>query len=580
MQIVPRVKFQNINTGEFLLNKNNYYYIDDNSLVSFVDNLFNFVTERFLGLFAVHFVQNTVEQSKIIFKKVKSDIPEFYTISICENEILVGYADKLGLRNSIATINALIEINEANLVISCMQIKDYPDNKRRSAMFDLVRDFIPIDDLKYYIKELGFAKYNCVHLHLMDSQRYALKSEALPELNKNDEWFYTKEELIDLVKYASGLGLDLLPEIDIPGHNEALLQNIPEMKCVHNGEPIGVWTFCISREENYVILDKMIAELVEIFPYEYFHIGGDEISFHDLKKLEYWQRWDDCDRCKKLFEEHGLKNETDGLYYFIRRMHEMLKKYNKRMVVWNDGIDISTSPDIPRDILIQFWRVALPTRGPSMGCSMQRFLEEGFEVVNAYFEETYIDVFVKEEKLVKWNPFSSPYVPEKYQKSVCGGEICAWDYPVHYRFSLAPAFLVFADRVWNNTPIDNIDYITKALTRQLICPDRQMLDVFKILGSVIFPNNEYACFDESKISKNLDLYDDAIVELKKWISRARKNRQFVETMLLMLISARQFVRVEKGLPTPDLTLSAYVTPLDVVDEDNEGWQIWKKSMGY
>lgn len=580
MQIVPRVKFQNINTGEFSLDNKINYYIDDNSLVSFVGNLFNFITERFLGLFSLSFVQNTLEQSKIIFKKVQSDIPEFYTISICENKIVVGYADKLGLRNSIATINALIEANDFKLIIPCMQIEDYPDNKRRSAMFDLVRDFVPIDELKYYIKELGFAKYNCVHLHLMDSQRYALKSEVLPELNKQDNWFYTKDELKDLVEYASGLGLDILPEIDIPGHNEALLQNLPEMKCVKNSEPVGVWAFCISREENYIILDKMISELVEIFPYEYFHIGGDEVSFYDLKKLEYWQHWDECDRCKKLFKEQGLKTETDGLYYFIRRMYEILKKYNKRMVVWNDGIDISTSPDIPRDILIQFWRIALPSRGPSKGCSMQRFLEEGFEVLNAFFEETYIDIFVQEDKLLKWNPISSPSVPENLRKNVCGGEMCAWDYPPHYRFSLAPAFLVFADRIWNNSPILNIDEITPALTRQLLCPDQKMIDVFNLLGSVVLPNNEYACFYEDKISQDLDLYDDAITMLKKWMSRAKKNRLFIDSMLIVLMSARQHVRVKKGLPLPDLTLSAYVTPLDVVDEENEGWQIWKKMMEY
>ncbi len=580
MQVIPRVKFMDSYTGALLLHNKIDYYIDDNSLVSFVDNLFEFITERFLGLVSVCFVKNDLGQSKIVFKKIQSSVPEFYTLLVTENTIEVGYADKLGLRNSIATINALIEKDQTNLVIPCVKIEDYPDNKRRSAMFDLVRDYIPINDLKYYIKVLGFAKYNCVHLHLMDSQRYALKSEIVPELNKQDNWFYTKEELKDLVEYAGRLGIDILPEIDIPGHNETLLQNLPEMKCVKDGQPIGIWAFCISREENYIILDKMISELVEIFPYEYFHIGGDEVSFHDLKKLEYWQRWDDCDRCKKLFEEQGLKNETDGLYYFIRRMHEMLKKYNKRMVVWSDGIDISTLPDIPKDILIQFWRVALPSRGPSKGCSMQRFLEEGFEVLNAFFEETYIDIFVQEEKLLKWNPFSSPFVPEILRKNVCGGEICAWDYPPHYRFSLAPAFLVFADRIWNNSPISNIEDITSALTRQLVCPDKKMIDVFKTLGSVILPNNDYACFYEDKISKNLEYYDDAITMLKSWLSRAKNDRQFVESILLVLISARQFVRVEKGLSLPDLTLSAYVTPLDVVDEGSEGWQIWKKMMDY
>lgn len=201
MQIVPRVKFQKSNKGELTLFDLNSYYIDDNSFASFVNNLFNFITERFLGLFSVRFVQGVEKQSNIVFNKIESNISEYYTITVTESGIVVEYADRLALRNAIATLNALIETNENNLTIPFVRIEDYPDNKRRSAMFDLVRDFIPIAELKYYIKELGFAKYNCVHLHLMDSQRYALKSEAVPELNKNGDWFYTKEELKDLVEY-------------------------------------------------------------------------------------------------------------------------------------------------------------------------------------------------------------------------------------------------------------------------------------------------------------------------------------------------------------------------------------------
>jgi hypothetical protein len=543
--------------------------------------MLSLVAERFFGIYPISFKNSDNVNSKITFSKIQSDIPEFYSLDINNNRVVVKYADRLGLRNAIASINALIQTDNQIVFIQCCSAQDYPDVLERRVMFDLVSSHIPIDELKQYIKVAGFAKYNCAHLHIMDGKRYAIKSQVLPRLNREGEWLYTKEELIDLVKYANGLGIDLLPEIDIPGHSKALLERLPEMKCVKNGEPVGVWTICISREENYQILEKLVAELSEIFPYEYLHIGGDEISFYDLKHLEYWQHWNECDSCKKLFQEKGFKNETDGLYYFIRRMHAILNKYNKKMVIWSDSVDISKSPDIPRDILIQFWRVALPTRGPNKGCSMERFLEEGFKVLNAFFEETYIDIFVQEEKLKKWNPYNSPDVRQDLHHGIVGGEMCAWGYPVHYRFTLTPALCVFADRLWNSNPIEDkdMDNITSALTRQLLCTDVDMVNVFKLLGAIILPNNNYAYFYEDKVSRDEDLYDDAMVKLSTLISSNKENRQFVEAIYFILIGIRQFIRREKGRSSPDLTISAYITPLDDFDKESEDWKIWEKSMG-
>lgn len=153
---------------------------------------------------------------------------------------------------------------------------------------------------------------------------------------------------------------------------------------------------CVSNENTYLYIDLLIRELTEIFPYEYIHMGGDELSFYDMKDSGYWPNWYECDNCRCLAEKENFRSASDYYCHFVRRVYEIVKKHGRKLMIWNDSIDISVAPDLPRDILIQFWRVALDTRGPHEGCSMQRFLEEGFTVVNSFYEETYADDYMSE----------------------------------------------------------------------------------------------------------------------------------------------------------------------------------------
>ena len=134
------------------------------------------------------------------------------------------------------------------------------------------------------------------------------------------------------------------------------------------------------------------------------------------------------DTSKELRDREGISTEREIYYYVINRIHDVTTKLGKQIIMFNDQIDISVTPDIPKDIIIQFWRIATPGRGPVDGCTLERFLEEGFTVINSYFPETYVDFeeYASSESINQWTPLSSPeFDPTSNQ--VIGGEFCAWE---------------------------------------------------------------------------------------------------------------------------------------------------------
>lgn len=149
-------------------------------------------------------------------------------------------------------------------------------------------------------------------------------------------------------------------------------------------------------------------------------------------------------------KSYDLAGEVELFYGFLRRMHALITSLGKRMVMWNDWIDISVSPDLPRDILIQFWRVAAKDRGPYVGCSMQRFLDEGFDVINSNYPDTYIDLYMTYDRVTRWNYRRFPANDEGTKGRIIGGDMCAWDVHKHFVWSVPVSIPVFAERLWNS----------------------------------------------------------------------------------------------------------------------------------
>ena len=484
---------------------------------------------------------NVSDHGNILASKVaqKPGKKDYYTLTVTAAGVKVEYTTLLSFRDAAATLIALTEREANEQFIPCCFIEDYATFSYRGYMIDLARKYVTPEEIRGQIILLARAKYTVLHMHLLDTERYAIMSDAIPTLNERPIFRqYTKEEMHALVGFARSLGIEVIPEIDIPGHGLYLLDRLPQVRCEKNGEKIGIWDMCIASEETYHCVELLVKELTEIFPGEYIHLGGDELSFYDMKDSGYWPNWYECDHCTALAQREGYTCASDYYCHFVRRVYDIVKGCGRKLMIWNDAIDISKSPDLPRDILIHFWRIAVETRGPHDGCSMQRFLDEGFCVVNSFYEEVYADSYIEEEKLAVWTPVNDPPCQEKFDGQVLGGEICAWGIRGHFDYTLPVNFYLFADRLRNEEPLD-MAKAQAALTRQLVSNEKGFPNVFALLGGSLMPLDEIKKYCAAATNdKDKKSVEEAVEKVKRKQAEGWGNRSFLRGLVTCLEELR------------------------------------------
>ncbi len=433
-----------------------------------------------------------------------SDRAEYYELSSHGGKVTIVAVDFRGLVCAAATFSQMIIDKSGELFLLDGDISDYPDKGFRGFMIDVGRKYIPMDEFRAQILMLAKSKMNKLHLHLLDTQGCSVDFDSYKRIPSPDAQGrkYSKDDLRELVAYAAIFDIDVIPEMDMPGHSFNLTKAYPEMRCDADN-PNG-WAACISTEATYDYARAILTEVAEIFPYEYLHVGTDEIDMKDIisKRGPQVQDWERCRRCNAFFGAMGLHTTTDRFYYFIRRVYDIVTSLGKKMMMWNDNIDISVSPDLPRDILIHFWRVAAPMRGPREGCSMQRFIDEGFEVVCSDYPNTYAEKeYMNWAKLKEWNVNRDPADAGDRADLILGSVMCAWEDQPHLKYSLYSAVPAFADRAYNLRPIDDEASFNLALSRFVLGPSLpEGVDLFgKYLYAVLMFDNEL-----SPISENAD----------------------------------------------------------------------------
>jgi len=380
-------------------------------------------------------------------------IPEIYKITVAAGGVTVAFRDVRGAINGAASAALLLKKE----VWTEGEVIDYPDCSFRSFMIDMARGLPDLDRVKQMIRYMALGKYNRLHLHLTDSKGPCYISEVLPEYYLDDDWKRcTKADLREIVDLCSRFAIEVIPEIELITHANTFCKIYPQFVC--DAPDADNWEVCPGSEELWGHLDLLLGEIVSIFPEsEYIHVGADELEFADLQGPgRRICHWDVCTRCAELRRREGLNGRQDQIYYVINRLHDMVRQHGKKMIMWNDQIDISGDVPISRDILIQFWRVAAPGRGPYEGCSMAKFIEKGFKVINSYYPYTYLEfeTYLSEAKLQAWSPVSAPELPQEYLHNVVGGEMCAWEfgnsaeYPC-FGYVTPPGLALFADKLWH-----------------------------------------------------------------------------------------------------------------------------------
>ncbi|WP_304064363.1 family 20 glycosylhydrolase [Pedobacter glucosidilyticus] len=293
--------------------------------------------------------------------------PEAYEINIGEKQITLSGQEQ-GLFYAMQSLAQLYQLHKNNLNIPQAIIKDQPRFQYRGLHLDVGRHFYPLDFIKKYIDIMAMYKLNNFHWHLTEDQGWRLEIKKYPKLteigayraqtlignfhDRMPQWFdnkpyggfYTQEEAKEIVAYAASKYINVIPEIELPGHAVAALASYPEFACGDTPGPFKVeekWgvfpdIFCAGKEETFSFLEDILTEVMAIFPSSYIHIGGDEAPK---------TRWKTCSYCQKRIKAKKLKNEEELQSYFIQRIEKFVNKNGRKIIGWDEILEGGLAPN-------------------------------------------------------------------------------------------------------------------------------------------------------------------------------------------------------------------------------------------
>ena len=356
--------------------------------------------------------------------------------------------------------------------VPCVKIADAPRFAYRGMHLDVARHFFSVDEVKRYIDVMAIHKLNTLHWHLTDDQGWRIEIKRYPELTAvgsirkatvvRKEWgtydgtpyggFYTQDEIRDVVKYAADRGVTVIPEIDLPGHMLAALTAYPELGCT--GGPYEVWgrwgvaddVLCPGREKTFEFLEGVLTEVMELFPSEYIHIGGDECP-----KV----RWEKCPRCQAKIRQLGLKDDGEHTAehylqsYVTDRIGKFLAQHGRRIIGWEGRA--------PSDAVVMSWR------GSEGGIAAAKLGHDVIMTPNSHFYFDYyqsldtdaepfgIGGYIPMEQVYSYDPAFPELTPEQ-QKHILGVQANLWTEYVlsdeHLEYMLLPRLAALSEVQW------------------------------------------------------------------------------------------------------------------------------------
>lgn len=346
---------------------------------------------------------------------------EHYILDISENKVSIKGATQDALFYGLKTLDQILlgdVCNTANKQIAPIRIDDEPRFGYRALMLDPARHFLPVEDVKFYIDQMAKYKYNVLQLHLTDDQGWRVEIKKHPGLtetgafrnpqtgsNGPDNGYYTQQQLKDLIRYAADRNVEIIPELDIPGHTVAVLATYPELGCTHTdtiqkimGKTVDLM-LCANNDKVYTVYDDIIKEIAELFPSSKIHLGGDEAVIE--------KNWTKCDRCQSLMKQLGYTKESQLMNYFFDKILASVRKYGKEPVLWCelDNIRMPANKylfDYPKDVTLITWRAGLTPK------CIELTAKHGNSLIMAPGEYTYLDYPQFKGDLPEFNNWGMP----------------------------------------------------------------------------------------------------------------------------------------------------------------------------
>ena len=464
--IIPTPKEQTIKNG-FMLIENNPKIITNDKFKSASTLLKEAINELNLD-------NDEKPKNRIRFSYNKKLDNEEYILRINSNLITISASTENGAIFGFQSLNQLmnLNLNDGVIKLKSQEIKDSPRFKYRGMHLDVGRHMYPVDFIKKYIDGLAMLKFNNFHWHLTEDQGWRIEIEKYPELNNIGSFrdstlighygdkprqfdksryggFYTKKEIKEIVKYANKRGINVIPEIEMPGHSQAAVASYPMLGC--SGEEVGVaplWgvfkeIYC-SKNETFDFLEDIIDEVVELFPSKYIHIGGDEAPKTN---------WKACGNCQNVIEREGLKDEYELQSYFITRMEKYINSKGKQIIGWDEILEGGLAPNAT----VMSWR------GISGGIEAAKMNHEVIMTPNAVCyldhyqakdtknEPLAIGGYTPIEEIYNYEPIPSE-LDRSLHKYIIGAQGNVWTEYMktsdHVEYMVFPRILALSEVVW------------------------------------------------------------------------------------------------------------------------------------
>ena len=369
---------------------------------------------------------------------------ESYRLVIEPDGVQLRATTDLGALHGFETVLQLLSADEDGYYLPALNIDDAPRFAWRGLMIDSGRHFLPVDVLKRNLDGMAAVKMNVLHWHLTEDQGFRIESKVYPELHQqgSDGFFYTQEQVRDVIAYADQRGIRVYPEFDVPGHATSWLVSHPEIAAAPGPYEIerswGIFdpTLDPTNEATYALLDRLFAEMAALFPDDYFHIGGDEVT---------GKQWAANPAIQAFMKQHGIEDAHGLQAHFNRRVLEILTRHGKKMVGWEEILQ----PGMPKDIVIHSWRGSE---------SLVAAARDGYRSILS--SGYYIDLMrpASHHYLNDPLPEGSGLTAEQAQL-VLGGEATMWSEHVTAETidsRIWPRTAAIAERLWSSAEVDDV----------------------------------------------------------------------------------------------------------------------------
>lgn len=392
--------------------------------------------------------------------------PEGYALNVTDKGIELKAASKSGLFYGEQTLRQLYTPKG----IPCVSIQDNPRFPYRGLHLDVSRHFFPKEEVMKLLNVMSYYKLNTLHMHLTDAGGWRIQMDKYPKLTTDvafrteSDWqkwwdgkdrkylpegtpgayggYFTKEDIREIVDYATARHINIIPEIEFPGHSDEVFVAYPELSCA--GKPYTTGDFCIGNEKSFTFMEDVLFEVIELFPSEYIHIGGDEAGKG---------AWKTCPKCQALMRRNGMKDVDELQSYMIHRAEEFLISKGRKLIGWDEILEGGLAPEAT----VMSWR------GEEGGIKSARM---GHDVVMTPGGYMYFDFYQADPKTqpyaiggytpikraYSYNPVPVDSLTAEESKHILGVQANTWTEYIkdekHLEYMMFPRALAVAEIGW------------------------------------------------------------------------------------------------------------------------------------